>query len=111
MDGVRAGLLAGGVAAIAFLVGQVLAWRQLVAAGYFLATSPASSFFYLITALHGLHLLGGLIALGRTIGKVRHQYAADEVCLSVELCATGTILASIASGLGCSLLHLPAIFT
>jgi cytochrome c oxidase subunit 3 len=64
-----------------------LAWQQLVAAGYFLATSPASSFFYLITALHGLHLLGGLIALGRTIGKVHHHYAADEVCLSVELCA------------------------
>ena len=87
MDSNRAGLLTGGVAAIAFLVGQVLAWQQLVAAGYFVATSPASSFFYLITAVHGLHLLGGLIALGRTIGKVHHHYAADEVRLSVELCA------------------------
>jgi cytochrome c oxidase subunit III len=66
MDGVKVGLLAGGVAAIAFIVGQILAWRQLVSAGYFVATSPASSFFYLITATHGLHLLGGLAALGRS---------------------------------------------
>jgi len=87
MDGVKAGLLAGGVAAIAFLVGQIMAWQQLVAAGHFVASSPASSFFYLITAMHGLHLLGGVMALGRTIGKVHGHCAADEVRLSVELCA------------------------
>ena len=86
MDGVKVGLLAGGVAAIAFIVGQILAWRQLVSAGYFVATSPASSFFYLITATHGLHLLGGLAALGRTVGMVIRHAAASEVRLSVELC-------------------------
>ncbi len=48
---------------IIFLVGQVQAWRQLAAAGVFLATNPASSFFYLLTAAHGLHLLGGIVAL------------------------------------------------
>jgi cytochrome c oxidase subunit 3 len=86
MDGVKVGLLTGGVAAIAFIVGQILAWRQLVSAGYFVATSPASSFFYLITATHGLHLLGGLAALGRTVGMVIRHAAASEVRLSVELC-------------------------
>jgi cytochrome c oxidase subunit III len=48
---------------IFFLVGQVIAWRQLAAAGLFLATNPASSFFYVFTAAHGLHLLGGVLAL------------------------------------------------
>lgn len=46
-----------------FLLGQVAAWRQLAAAGVFLATNPASSFFYVLTAAHGVHLLGGITAL------------------------------------------------
>ena len=46
-----------------FLVGQFAAWRQLAAQGVFLATNPSSSFFYLLTALHGLHLLGGIAGL------------------------------------------------
>ena len=48
---------------IVFLVGQLVAWRQLATGGVFLATNPASSFFYLLTAAHGLHLLGGIVAL------------------------------------------------
>jgi cytochrome c oxidase subunit III len=46
-----------------FLVGQLAAWRQLVAQGVFMASNPASSFFYIFTAAHGLHLLGGVGAL------------------------------------------------
>ncbi len=46
-----------------FLAGQVLAWRQLLSQGIFMATNPGSSFFYIFTGLHGLHLLGGLGAL------------------------------------------------
>ena len=46
-----------------FLVGQLLAWRQMFAAGLFLATNPSSSFFYVFTAAHGLHVLGGIAAL------------------------------------------------
>lgn len=87
MDGVRSGLLAGGVFAFAFLAGQLLAWRQFDAAGYYLTANPAAAFFYLITGVHGLHLLGGLVALGRTMDKAWHGVAASEVRLSVELCA------------------------
>jgi cytochrome c oxidase subunit 3 len=57
---VRAGLIGAGVFTFLFLAGQLWAWQQLNAAGYFLASDPAASFFYLLTALHGLHLLGGL---------------------------------------------------
>jgi cytochrome c oxidase subunit 3 len=46
-----------------FLTGQWLAWRELAARGFYLATSPSSSFIYLFTGLHGLHLLGGILAL------------------------------------------------
>ena len=87
MDGVIVGLLAGGVSAVIFLVGQLLAWQQLIAAGYFVASNPANSFFYLITAVHGLHLAGGLVALGRTTTKVWRGAQMTQVRLSVELCA------------------------
>ncbi|HEV2488494.1 MAG TPA: heme-copper oxidase subunit III [Candidatus Acidoferrales bacterium] len=46
-----------------FLAGQLIAWRQMVAAGLYVATNPSSSFFYVLTAAHGLHLLGGILAL------------------------------------------------
>jgi cytochrome c oxidase subunit 3 len=46
-----------------FLAGQLFAWRQLSAAGMFLDTNPSSSFFYVLTAAHGLHLAGGIFAL------------------------------------------------
>jgi cytochrome c oxidase subunit 3 len=46
-----------------FLIGQLVAWRQLVAQGVFMASNPASSFFYIFTAAHGVHLLGGVGAL------------------------------------------------
>jgi cytochrome c oxidase subunit 3 len=46
-----------------FLAGQLFAWRQLAAAGMFLRTNPSSSFFYLLTAAHGAHLIGGILAL------------------------------------------------
>jgi cytochrome c oxidase subunit III len=46
-----------------FLLGQLLAWRQLVHEGFYLITNPSSSFFYILTAAHGLHLLGGIIVL------------------------------------------------
>ena len=87
INGVIVGLCAGGASAVTFLVGQLLAWRELSIAGYFLASNPANSFFYLITAVHGLHLMGGLVALGRTTAKVWHGAPVTEVRLSVELCA------------------------
>jgi cytochrome c oxidase subunit 3 len=51
------------VLGLGFLAGQWLVWRELGARGFYLATSPSSSFFYLLTGTHGVHLLGGIIAL------------------------------------------------
>src|SRR3989337_395197 len=86
MDGMRVGLLAGGAFTVVFLIGQVLAWRQLGTMVYFELTNPAIAFFYLITGLHGLHLLGGLVAWGRTVAKVWGDFDRAEIRQSVELC-------------------------
>jgi len=48
---------------LTFLRGQWLAWRQLTAAGFDIAATPSSSFVYLLTGMHGVHLLGGILAL------------------------------------------------
>jgi cytochrome c oxidase subunit 3 len=48
---------------LAFVGGQLIAWHSLEAHGVYLATNPSSSFFYLLTATHGVHLLGGIVAL------------------------------------------------
>jgi cytochrome c oxidase subunit 3 len=52
-----------------FVAGQYMAWLQLRAQGLYLATNPNSSFFYVLTAIHGLHVLGGLAGLLRVIRK------------------------------------------
>jgi cytochrome c oxidase subunit III len=63
----------------AFLLGQILAWRNLAAQGLFLATNPSSSFFYVFTALHGIHLLGGIGGLIYVMRKlVRTNGSADS---------------------------------
>ena len=87
IEGVRQGLLVGGVLAYAFLAGQLGVWLQLNALGYFAAANPANAFFYLLTALHGVHLVGGLVALGRTTAKAKRVHEVSDVRLSIELCA------------------------
>ncbi|MFB3077153.1 MAG: cytochrome c oxidase subunit 3, partial [Lysobacterales bacterium] len=88
VQGVRTGLIISGVLSFAFLAGQLLAWRHLNAAGYFIANNPANAFFYVITGLHGLHLLGGLWVWGKTITKVGRGLEVRDLSLSVELCTT-----------------------
>ncbi len=53
----------------AFVIGQLIAWRELSAEGVYLSTNPHSSFFYLLTGLHGLHLMGGIAALSYIVGR------------------------------------------
>jgi cytochrome c oxidase subunit III len=87
MDTTRLALVTGGLTALAFLIGQLMAWRELAASGYLLDANPANSFFYLLTAMHGLHIVGGLVALGRTTAKAWIGVPRDRLRLSVELCA------------------------
>ena len=81
-------LIAAGTLSIGFLAGQVLAWRAVGPSLYFVQGSPAIAFFYVLTIVHGLHLLGGLIVLGRA--SLRFAGGARPVDLrqSLSLCAT-----------------------
>lgn len=79
--------LAGGILGFVFLVGQLLLWWQYQGAGYYLAANPANSFFYLLTALHGLHLAGGIFACGRTLGQMGGQADNMRVFRNIRLCA------------------------
>jgi cytochrome c oxidase subunit 3 len=87
-EGIGLGLVAAGLSAVAFLAGQYVAWLQVMEEGFLLATNPSSSFFYLITAVHGLHLAGGMVALGRTGLRAWRGAELAQLRLSVELCAT-----------------------
>jgi cytochrome c oxidase subunit 3 len=86
IDRTRLGLVIGGICSVAFLLGQFWAWQQLRSAGFFMASSPADAFFYLITGLHGLHVLGGLWVWARTSVKAWRVTDVEIVRLSVELC-------------------------
>jgi cytochrome c oxidase subunit 3 len=83
----RMRLIAGGLLTLGFLIGQFLAWRELRESPAFTPLNPAVAFFYLLTAVHGLHLLGGLYVWGRTLARaLRKDAELIDVRLSVELC-------------------------
>lgn len=87
-NAMRIALVTAFALAVLFLAGQVLAWRELTADGYGLAGNPASSFFYVITGMHGFHIAGGLLALGRTMVNARSGPVTSGMRLGVELCAS-----------------------
>jgi cytochrome c oxidase subunit 3 len=74
---------------VAFLVGQVTAWRQMAAAGIYLPSSPHSSFFFMLTAVHAVHVVAALVVL--TWGMAKTRVAARDPrawTAQVELCRT-----------------------
>jgi cytochrome c oxidase subunit 3 len=81
-------LLLGGLLTLAFLGGQFYAWGQVRNTEFFTPANPALAFFYLLTAVHGVHLLGGLYVWGRTLARMRRKDAEPvDLQLSVELCS------------------------
>lgn len=81
-------LLIGAAFGTAFVAGQVNAWVQLKSVQETISLNPSNSFFYLLTGLHGLHVLGGLIALGVTADIAWRATYAERARLSVEMSAT-----------------------
>ncbi len=71
----------------AFVIGQIAAWRQLAAQGVYLASNPHSSFFYLLTGAHGLHLLGGLVALAVVIVRAHRNRYTPAAHTGLAVCA------------------------
>src|SRR5436190_19692242 len=79
-------LAAGGALGLAFLVGQLAAWRQLVNSGVYLPSTLQSSFFYILTGLHGVHLFGGLIALGLVLTRALKNRLSASNYEPLKLC-------------------------
>jgi cytochrome c oxidase subunit 3 len=72
-------LAAAALLGLLFLGGQVVAWRALVAQGILLGPNPHAAFFYMLSAVHAAHVLGGLGALGWTLRRARAgAYRADR---------------------------------
>ena len=86
---VKKRLIVIGVLALAFLIGQLIVWLQFINLGYYVSSNPANAYFYVFTALHGLHLLGGLVYWVMTINKVwvLSDIVVAKAKHTVELCA------------------------
>jgi len=86
---VKKRLIVIGFLALAFLIGQLLVWLQFINLGYYVSSNPANAYFYVFTALHGLHLLGGLIYWLIAIKKVwtPNNIVIAKAKHTVELCA------------------------
>jgi cytochrome c oxidase subunit 3 len=81
-------LLASAGLTVAFIVGQWLAWNQMLSAGFYAWENPAIAFFYLFTGLHALHLVGGMWFLGRLSLHMKKDKTKEMARYRVTLCAT-----------------------
>lgn len=79
-------LLGAAFFALQFLVAQVWFWQQLNGMGYGITSNPSSSYFFLFTGAHGLHLLGGLVVLYRPLSHMWRASGALPIINSLRLC-------------------------
>lgn len=87
-EAARNALVAGGLLSIGFLAGQVMTWQAIGPSLYFIQGSPAIAFFYVLTIVHGLHLVGGLYVLSRTMTRFAGGAEIIDLRQSLSLCAT-----------------------
>jgi cytochrome c oxidase subunit 3 len=81
-------LLLVGFLTFVFITGQLLVWQHYINIGQYASTNPANAFFYLFTALHGLHLLGGSFFWGRATTKLFNKnFKVLKIKQAIELCA------------------------
>ena len=73
---------------VAFLVAQFDLWLHLQAMGFYVNSNPANSYFYLLTAVHGLHLMGGLIVLANVVFRVWYDNKPESLAAPLRLCTT-----------------------
>ncbi len=73
---------------ISFLIGQFIGWGQLKEMGIYVSTNPSSSFFYLLTIVHAVHLVGGIFALIYVLIRALFGHYSSGNRLGVELCIT-----------------------
>ncbi|MCG7497722.1 cytochrome c oxidase subunit 3 [Vibrio sp. Of7-15] len=79
-------LFLSGALTLAFAYGQVYVWLQLTSQGYLLNSNPANSYFYLLTGIHGLHLIGGIFVLLKVLFKLNQTHDHHSFHRSLTLC-------------------------
>lgn len=82
------GVSAGVLFTVLFLLAQIDLWRHLQSMGYYIDTNPANSYFYVLTAIHGLHLIGGLIVLANVVFRVWYDNDPKSLAAPLKLCTT-----------------------
>ncbi|MEO9484912.1 MAG: cytochrome c oxidase subunit 3 [Ekhidna sp.] len=85
---IRIGLVITAILAVVFIVGQLKAWGQLVDGGYHFVGNPASSFIYIFTGLHVVHLVGAVIFLLIVLKKAFNYKVHSKSLVRIEMCAT-----------------------
>jgi len=70
---------------LVFVAGQLMAWRELVSEGVYVASNPGSALFYTMTGAHAVHLLGGIIALAWLVSRARHLRTTGKLGLAAEV--------------------------
>jgi cytochrome c oxidase subunit 3 len=70
---------------LAFVAGQLIAWRQLLSQGVYVASNPGSALFYTMTAAHAVHLLGGIVALVWLSARARGLRTSGKLGLASEV--------------------------
>lgn len=88
INSLRIGLLATILLGILFLAGQFLSWRYLVDLDVYFVGNPAGSFLYVLTGMHGLHLISGLIFLLVVVVQAFRKNVHSKNLLNIELSLT-----------------------
>jgi cytochrome c oxidase subunit 3 len=83
-----AGISAAVFFTVLFLVAQFDLWMHLQSMGFYLSGNPANSYFYLLTAVHGLHLVGGLLVLSNVVFRVWYDNNPQTLAAPLQLCTT-----------------------
>lgn len=78
----------GSALTVVFIAGQAVAWKEMLDAGFYAAENPANAFFYLFTAIHAVHLLGGFWFLSGALARSITAPEDERLPVRVELCAT-----------------------
>ncbi len=73
--------------AVQFVALQLSLWQHLIELGYYVQSNPANSYFYVFTAVHGLHLVGGLCVLAFALITYWRKKSEEKLAISIQLCA------------------------
>ena len=71
---------------VLFIVAQLDLWMHLQAMGFYINGNPANSYFYLLTAVHGIHIMGGLIVLSNVVFRVWYDNSPESLGTPLQLC-------------------------